>query len=326
MDRDHLNRRQLLRLAAATPVVVALAHLAGCSRKPQLDATFLQPWLSHIDLPREEWARRMAVTRSLGCHEVILQWVGQQGGNEPDWALPDNVLSLLFETTAEQNMTLRVGLPFDRDWWAVLGKDASTRAAFFDHTLADASRFMRDSRWARMPTFAGWYIPYELEQFNWPDRASQQDLAKWLAALAEVAKEAGKGAPAISTYFSALETSGSLVELWDTVLDEAALRPMVQDGVGVAGWGNLKQVEPLIKRLGRRGVAFDVVVELFQQVSPDNAAFQARSADFARVDRQLVWAGDSGAKNVVGFAVDPWVLEDSEGAKALLGQWLERRA
>lgn len=53
--------------------------------------------------------------------------------------------------------------------------------------------------------------------------------------LVGVSQNAGHGVPAISTYYSTLQTDGSLVQLWQSPLSRTQLRPMVQDGVGVAG-------------------------------------------------------------------------------------------
>lgn len=314
------TRRQLLCLAACLPVLA----LPGCTRRPaRLDATFLQPWRSHIDLSHAEWLRRITLAKTLGCSQLILQWTGEHGGSEPDWQLPDRVMHTLLDITQSQDMTLRIGLPFDRTWWAMLGKDAATRAAFFSRNQTAATQFMRQSPWSHASNFAGWYIPYELEQFHWPDTASQTQLAHWLATLAEVGKEAGQGAPAISTYHSQLATTGTLTQLWQTVLARTALRPMVQDGVGVAGWDNLNGVEPLLKWLRNQRVPFDVVVELFEQVS-SAGEFKARSADFPRVNQQLDWAASSGAQHTLGFAVDPWVSADTPEAHALRQHWLNR--
>ena len=131
--------------------------------------------------------------------------------------------------------------------------------------------------------------------------------------------------PAISTYYSVLPSQGSLVQLWRTLLDSTALRPVVQDGVGVAGWANLQAIEPLLLELRRRQVPFDVVVELFEQLPSeknDGSDFKARSADYTRVRRQLEWARTTGAEHVVAFALDPWALGDEPQARRLHQDWL----
>ncbi|WP_218276120.1 DUF4434 domain-containing protein [Pseudomonas sp. SDI] len=311
-------------------MLAAIASLPGCARQPRLDASFLQLWKSHFQLTREQWQQRMHAMRELGCKEVLLQWVGLHGGRDPDWLLPDAVMQTLLDSADQQGLRVRIGLPYDNSWWqALAAKDSATEASFFVRSSASASRYMREARWSQHRRFAGWYIPYELEQYHWAEPARQQRLATWLAGLSEVSQQAGHGVPAISTYFSTLDTQGSLVQLWQTLLDRTQLRPMVQDGVGVAGWPNIQAIEPLLLYLRQRQATFDVIVELFEQLPSeknDGSDFKARSADFARVKRQLEWADTTGAEQVVAFAVDPWAFGSDPQTQRLRREWLRARS
>ncbi|NER60828.1 DUF4434 domain-containing protein [Pseudomonas sp. MAFF212428] len=323
------ERRRFLRLVACVPALALLLPLTACSRKPHIDATFLQLWQSHLQLGRDDWMARMAAMHALGSNELVLQWVGLHGGSEPAWRLPDASMQHLLDAAGANGMRVRIGLPCDQGWWAVLGRDAQAQAAFFERSLHDARRYIHDSPWSRHAQFAGWYIPYEIEQYHWAEPAAQQRLGQWLAALSQASGQAGHGVPAISTYFSKLATQGDLVQLWQHLLQQAHLRPMVQDGVGVAGWDNLKAIEPLLGMLRGQRMPFDVIVELFEQLPSENndgTEFKARSADYPRVARQLEWASATGAAQVVAFALDPWVLQDDAAAQALRQQWRKARA
>jgi len=260
----------------------------------------------------------------MGCKTVTLQWVGLIGGDSP-WMIPENMLRTLFDIAYEEGMHVQVGLPFDNAWWQALSADEQGQMRFFDKALSEAQRYMASSPWPQHKAFAGWYIPYELEQYHWASADSQQRLAQWLAALAASTRQHSDRVASISTYYSVLPTEGSLVQLWRTLLDTTQLRPVVQDGVGVAGWANLQAIEPLLLELRRRQVAFDVVVELFEQLPSqknDGSDFSARSADYARVRRQLEWARTTGAEQVVAFALDPWALGDDPRARRLREDWL----
>lgn len=260
----------------------------------------------------------------MGCRTVTLQWVGLIGGQSP-WMIPEDMLRNVFDIAHDEGMQVQVGLPFDNAWWQALSTDAQGQAQFFAKALGEAQGYMAAAPWPQHRAFAGWYIPYELEQYHWASADSQQRLASWLAAMSASTRQHSDGIPSISTYHSVLPTEGSLLQLWRTLLDTTALRPVVQDGVGVAGWANLQAIEPLLLELRRRKVPFDVVVELFEQLPSeknDGTDFKARSADYARVQRQLEWARTTGAEQVVAFALDPWALGDDPRARRLREDWL----
>jgi hypothetical protein len=316
-------RRRLLRAALLAPAVGALAALPGCSIPTQVDGTFLQPWRSHLDWTMADWQRSVQLAQRLGCKQLVLQWAGIHGAPEGDWQLPDASLRMVFTAAGEAGMTVRMGLPFEQSWWKAIGGDDATLQAFFADSLGRAQQWLAQAPWARLQAFGGWYVPYEIEQYHWANPARVQGLAQWLHGLQQVAHAQG-GDCAISTYFSRLETTGRLETVWATVLDRVPLRPMVQDGVGVAGAGNVQQLKPLLAMLTQRGVAFDAIVELFRELPGENSdgtQFKGETADASRIERQLAWAADSGAEHILVYALDPWLSQDTPQAKALRRHW-----
>lgn len=316
-------RRRLLRAALLAPAAGALAMLPGCSPPPQIDGTFLQPWRSHLAWTAQDWQRSLQLAQPLGCHELVLQWCGVRGGEGGDWELSAGSLRDLFAAAAEAGVRVRVGLPFEQRWWRALAADADAQQAFFADSLEHARQWLGQAPWATDPAFAGWYLPYELEQYHWADPDRQQALARWLRGLQQACAARG-GDCAASTYFSRLQTRGDLATLWDTVLAQVPLRPMVQDGVGVAGAGNPVQLEPLLALLRQRGIAFDAIVELFRELpgSPaDGSGFVGATASAARIEQQLRWATASGAAQRYVYALEPWLSQDTPEARALRRQW-----
>lgn len=316
-------RRRLLRAALLAPVAAALTTLPGCSLPEQVDGTFLQPWRSHLQWRMADWQRSLKLARRLGCRQLVLQWTGIVGGAEGDWQLPDTSVRMLFTAASEAGIAIRVGLPFQQRWWQAIGGDDAALQAFFADSLTQARTWLAQAPWSRLHAFNGWYIPYELEQYHWADPARQQWLAQWLHGISQAALDRG-GDCAISCYFSRLQTHGDLVTLWDAVLAQASVRPMVQDGVGVAGAGNVQQLQPLLQHLRTRGVAFDAIVELFRELPGENndgTQFKGETADAARIERQLAWARDSGAEHVLVYALDPWLSQDTPEAAALRKRW-----
>lgn len=312
------GRRRLLRGLAALPL------LAMTSVRPTagMDGSFLQLWPSHLDLSRAQWRERLRQTRGLGCRDLVLQWVGLSG-KSPAWQLPQATLKLLLDEAQRAGLSVQVGLPYDERWWDVIAdEDTDALRVFLAQTEKNAADFMRTATFTGHRAFRGWYIPYEIEQFNWANPQRQAMLAQWLARITQARGNAN--APGISTYYSRLPGEGKLASLWGTVLERAELRPMIQDGVGVAGLDNYDALAPLARALRARGTQFDLIVELFEELPPatsDGTTFNAVAADFGRVQTQLNIARHYGAERVLGFAADPWLLGDTPQAKQLYAAW-----
>lgn len=307
----------------------ALAPLAACAPPLSLNATFLQLWRSHLDLSPDDWRVRLSAYRRLGCREVFLQWVGLEGGRPDDWMVPDAVLRLIFDEAERQGLGVHVGLPYDQRWWDVLAsQDKAAFTGYLDQTRSRGVAYMESAPWPKRRAFRGWYLPYELEQYNWASAERQGQLIPWLDALSRTAQATSRGVPCISTYHSRLPGDGSLMKLWQGILDQVRIHPMIQDGVGVAGLANYQALEPLHDMLLARRASFDLILELFEELpsgSTDGSTFKARSAEFSRVKQQWDVARGYGAKRVVAFAIDPWVIDDTPEARALMRAWLDAR-
>lgn len=324
-DREPASpfRRRLLQGALLLPAAAALATLPGCSVAERVDGSFLQPWREHLQWEMADWQRPLHLAQRLGCRHLVLQWAGIFGGDDGDWQLSDTGMRMLLTAAAESGLQVRVGLPFEQRWWQAIGADDATLQAFFAESLGRARQWLANVPWARMQAFGGWYLPYELEQYHWATPTRQEMLGQWLLGMQQAAEMQG-GDCAVSTYFSRLPTEGSLVALWESLLARVNLRPMVQDGVGVAGIGNLLHLQPLLQLFTRQGTAFDAIVELFRELpgsAQEGNHFKAESADFERIRHQLQWASGSGAGNVLLYAVDPWLSQDTPQAKALRRRW-----
>jgi hypothetical protein len=239
--------------------------------------------------------------------------------------LADAQIADLLDICTELGMGVHLGLPYDERWWKQINlSNAAGPAPYLAHIAEQGASHMYASTWPRHAAFRGWYIPYELEQYHWAAPERVELLVSALQPLAQAAAATSGQVPGISTYFSQLQTLGSLPTLWSILLDRVSLRPMVQDGVGVAGLRNYEALAPLQQMLLERRAPFDLIVELFEQLPPtrpDGSDFQARTASFERVRRQWDVARDYGAQRVVAFAIDPWVLNDTPEARQLLREW-----
>ena len=315
------GRRRLLQ---GLGVAALAASLPACAPAWSVQSTFWQLWPSHLELSPEAWRERIAAMHALGFREIIIQWVGAGGGPQP-WQLPAATLALIFDEAERLGMGLQLGLPYDERWWRQLGNpDEAALAAFLQDAQAQALAYARASSAIGLAAFRGWYIPYEIEQHSWAAPGRQARLAQWLRELSDpLAQQSGR-MPAISTYHSKLPGTLGLADLWSGLLDAARLRPMLQDGVGVSGMAAYEALEPLHRMLLARRAPFDLIVELFEELPSgrqDGTTFNARSADAARVRRQLRIARRYRAQSVVAFAADPWLIGPTPEAERLRQEW-----
>lgn len=315
------GRRRLLQGLGAAALA---ASLPACAPAWSVQSTFWQLWPSHLELSPEAWRERIAAMHALGFREIIIQWVGASGGAQP-WQLPAPTLALIFDEAERLGMGLQLGLPYDERWWRQLGNpDDAALAEFLQAAQTQALAYAGVSNATGLAAFRGWYIPYEIEQHSWAAPGRQARLAQWLRELSDpLAQQTGR-APAISTYHSKLPGALSLADLWNGLLDVAKLRPMVQDGVGVSGMAAYEALEPLHRMLLARRAPFDLIVELFEELPSerqDGTTFNARSADAARVRRQLRIARRYRAQSVVAFAADPWLIGPTPEAERLRREW-----
>lgn len=309
------GRRAILAAAAFG----TLALLSRSARDPwrlsgRLDGTFIQPWRDDLALSSTQWAQRVADARALHCRTLILQWTGHGA----DYRLDADLIIRLMDLALAAGCRVQVGLPYDPDYWAVLeGKSPRTRPAFLEEAAAEAIGFLAAAPFASHPAFAGWYIPYELDQASW---ARPEELTLLAAFLARLRQAGGASPMAISCFHSANAPGRSLVSLWQALPADLALRPLVQDGVGVFGLTNYRHLLPLFAHFRATGRAFDVVVELFAQKPSDllePGAFAADAASFVRLAAQLDVAATSGAEHLIAFALQPYMTGPAPGAAAL---------
>lgn len=314
-----LGRRTLLGGVAGG----LLLCLAGSARDPwrlarPLDGSFIQPWRDDLLLSNTQWAERVADARRLGCPDLILQWT-RHGA---DYALDGDLLARLLDFVLAAGCRLRVGLPYDPAYWAVLeGHDGRARDAFLATAAEECRRFMDAAPFAGHPAFAGWYVPYELDQASW---ARPEDVAALVGFLRAVRQAGGTVPMAVSCFHSRNDPGRTLLDLWRALPQDLGLRPLVQDGVGVFGLSNYRLLAPLFAHLRASGVPFDVVVELFAQKPTDHlqpGAFAADAAPFTRLSAQLDLAAASGAEHLVAFALHPYMTGPAPGAGQLLASY-----
>jgi hypothetical protein len=295
-----------LTVARRALLLGGLAVLAGCGVESPLrrrfDASFFQPWAGDAAAADAVWEARFADAASLGCSEIILQWMAWRGGGE-SFAFEPHRVAWLLDRAAAQGLTLRLGLPHDTALDRAVASGDGTGLADALTAARDAARPWLAGGFDARAGFAGWYVPLELDDLHWRDAARRDLLGAHLHAL-----QTGGAPLAVSGFYGGHATPESYAGLWDALAETVKLRPMLQDGAGVAAVpaaARFAALRATAARLAARGTDFDIVVELFRQVRAD--PFAAVPARDLRLHRQLEQAASLHPARLVAFAIEPYL-------------------
>ncbi|MCW5892867.1 MAG: DUF4434 domain-containing protein [bacterium] len=317
----------LLLAGLAQPVTEASAGTAAACRG--IDGSFLQLTRADALRPRADWERLFADMAAVGVAQVFVQWTLADGvafyAQDPPRADDVPMVDLLLALAEQHGMRVWLGLAHDAGWWA--GIDRARPANEVDVFLA--RRRLANLAVARAlapavagrPSFAGWYVPDEVDDRNWLDAERTALVADYLATLGrELAPLAPGAGIAVSGFAQGWGTPGQVAALWGTVAARAPLTLLLfQDGIGARklGLDDLPAYLPRLRAaLDPHGKRLGVVVELFDATSPEaGTAFAAVPAPLGRVERQLGIAWREATGPVVGFSV-PDYLSPFGGAAA----------
>lgn len=284
MADGQISRRAWLALAAA-----------GGARVAAPAGTFLQFWRTHLDWDETEWRRLFGYLEALRMGEVVVQWTRYDGIDYRP--LAERVL----RWAEGAHVAVWLGLAHESKWW-----QAAELGSIAERDLAWAKELPRGR--ARR----GWYLPEEIEERRWSGRETElrahwRGLRKALRPLA------------VSGFWGGQMRPEELGRWWRAAARGSVDRVLFQDGWGAGPmtegrWPGYSH--ELRRALGRR---LTVVVELFAR-APGAAEFRADPAEWARVRRQMEWAG----RNSVAFSVPEYATPMGGAAAArVYQQWLD---
>ena len=277
MPIDPLRIRPIIALGllAVFPVVAGLATqalssakawrefgptLAGhpnvdmaCTTEPQLTGSFLQPWLVE-GWTAEQWDAEFRLLREACIFEVVLQWTADSGANTAIY--PSSILAagptdghdalgLALSAGERAGIDVYVGLQVNEQWWRTYASDRTWLAA-----EAELAQRLIDELWTtygEARSFAGWYVPFEVDNWHFEEPDSWDGMASFYAAVGKHAKRVAPNLPVvISPFFNpagGLSASG-WAEMWAKILPAAPIDVIaLQDGVG-AGHASAEQLAP----------------------------------------------------------------------------------
>jgi hypothetical protein len=300
-----------------------------------LDATFVQLTSAAAARPRAEWERLFADLRAAGIGEVFVQWTWADGvafyaagGGARTAGAPPPAVELILELAERHGQRVWLGLAHEPGWWA--GIDRSRPADEVRVFLArrrlvnlGVARVLAASA-ATRPSFAGWYLPDEIDDRNWLGDERGALVADYVAGLATGLRALAPGAPlAVSGFGQGWATPERLAALWSRIATRAELALVLfQDGVGASKL-TLDELAvylpPLRAALEKTTARLGVVVELFAErprAPGTETPFSAGPAPLARIERQIALARRFATGPLVAFSMPDYMSEFAGGEAA----------
>ena len=255
-----------------------------------INGSFLQPWIID-DLSDQQLAQGASYLRRAGLTQQVLQWTADSGTKTavfpsgiPGYtqSTSTDVLERTLSAADKAGLTEYVGLQISDEWWTELAQDTTwlTSQAAFANQLADRI-------WARYgshASFGGWYLAFEVDNWNFTTQASWAALANFYTTVANHLHAITPGMPVIISPFynpAGGLTSAQWTAMWTYILRNAPIDVIaLQDGFG-AGHATTAQLAEWFSATASAIAAARVSTQLWDNV--ETYTLPANSLDISTV-------------------------------------------
>lgn len=208
----------------------------------KLNGSFLQPELGD-QWSHAEWEDEFQYMRDVGMDHLILQW---SANTEFGTAVYPTSVAGLTQNTAndvvgkalemgdEYGFDIYIGLQLNHEWFAHYTNDLN----WLEEEAVLAGELIEDlwDRYGSHDSFAGWYLSFEVDNWNLPTSAEWQRMADFYNNVTAVADAVSPGLPIMISPF--YNVSGGLTPagwetMWKYILSRTSIDIVaLQDGVG----------------------------------------------------------------------------------------------
>lgn len=219
--------------AAATPT---------CTTTPRIDGSFIQPALVDGWTATQLSSELSTLTNACITSQVI-QWTADTKASTTVYpsglsgytqSTSTDVVSRVLTAADSAGVAEYLGLQTNDDWWNTYANDAT-----WLNGQATAANALADDLYARYGThtsFAGWYLPFEVDNWNFTSTSSWSAMATFYTTIANHLHSLTPGKPVIISPFyntSGGQTSTQWTSMWSSILASAPIDVIaLQDGVG----------------------------------------------------------------------------------------------
>jgi Domain of unknown function (DUF4434) len=298
-------------------LILAAFVMAGLPRAeaacPGLRGTFLQLTDAQLTRPTAEWRQLFEEFRDVGINTLFLQWtvvdrkpLFQTARHDPGTGA---TLASILGIAEQSGIRVWFGLAFDSNYWEEIKQSPEMLRPYFRRRLQELAGFLDDLNTTTADaSFAGWYIPDEIDDRTWLDPAKRVVLKKYLADTVRLLKTRRPGSKvAISGFSNSFADPDLLASFWADLIRASGIDLLLfQDGVG-EGKVALENVEFYYEALDRAvrsvGAQFGAVVELFSLTSDGHRL----PAAIGRIREQIATANRLTSFPVVAFSIPDYM-------------------
>jgi len=231
---------------AAAATLIAPATVANatptCTTSPRIAGSFVQPAL--IDgMTSTQLTAELSTLTNACITSQVLQWTADTGADTTVYpsgltgytqSTSTDVVSRLLTAADSAGVKEYLGLGTDNDWWTNYANNATWLNG--QATAADALADDLYSRYGTHSSLAGWYIPFEVDNWNLLTTTTWNNMSSFLSTVATHLHTLSPGLPVIIAPFfntSGGQTSSQWTTMWESILAAAPIDVVaLQDGVG----------------------------------------------------------------------------------------------
>ncbi|HEY4786881.1 MAG TPA: DUF4434 domain-containing protein [Bacteroidales bacterium] len=292
------------------------------SKKASLTGTFIT--LSKDDSSKngywtqQRWNTELVKMKNLNLNKMIIQYSVHQNRA---WYSPsklsfikynDPALNKIFVAAEAVGIKVYLGLSFNESWYK---SDKSLESTY--NNLMQKDKDIIDELYklfGSKNTFSGWYIPQEINDYDWLSENKKRLLFSWLQQVAEYAHKKDALKPVIIAPYFNLWQPADIVEAWyNDLLDIAKDIDWIypQDGIGtfrkdvhidIPNYCN--HIKTACEKHGKK---FGITVESFRQLTGwpiDNGVFSATSTNVKQLNEQIQEAYQLNPNDIILFNWD----------------------
>src|SRR5437867_731071 len=281
-------------------VLAAPTAHASAAPPPRLQGTFIQLTRANADWDEARWEQLFGRFRDMGLSEVVVQWSAfddlafYSSATLP--STPRAPIATILGLADRMGIVVFLGLAHDSSYWSQIQRDPALVGVYLRRLQLRAQKVASElaPEARKHPSFAGWYLPQEIDDVNWSTARARELLVHHVRHLRETLHALSPAASfAVSGFSNGRMDPEGLASLWKDLATKGGVdRLMFQDGVG-AGKLAIDDLEPYYAALQQAlqgPCQFQIVVETFTQVAGaplDDQMFAARPAPLERIQRQL---------------------------------------